>query len=83
MKVAALNPAVRVKAGRNFYPDLWIRVQRRRGPMSTPTLEKRLALDNSRRGRKLHRLHWLPNFAPAARAEFAQRVVFRANTLQI
>ena len=68
---------------RKFNADLRVGVQRRRDSVRGPALEKSFPLSDPGQRRQLQTAKFSFDYAPAFRSKFAQRIVLRANPLQV
>ena len=82
-KLIAVDPSVGMQPRRKFDADLRVGVQCRRDSVRGPTLEKSFPLSHPGQRSHFQTAKFSFNYAPAFRSKFAQRIVFRANPLQI
>src|SRR5450759_2370565 len=82
-KHSLVDPAVGMQARRKFSKDFGIGVHDARDGVRSPAFQKRFTHRDARPRRQLHSANVMVDLAPAGGSEFAERVVLRANTLQI
>ncbi len=78
-----VDPAVGMQAGREFGKDFGVGIHHSRSCMCRPALKKNVTSRYPRLDVDLQSANLLVGLAPGGGSEFAERVVFRANTLQV